>query len=342
MRVKWLNPKDSAEVQRWEDFVLKNGYMWHSSRWIDVIKNSYGFEDIYLYVEDGSGNILSVLPLFHVKAPFFKDELVSLPHVEAAGIVNVDYFDYYERFLLENVKFKQLRIYQFNEKIKDYPYNNIHSVFILDLPDTEEELKGVFKKKEKASFKRIFNQELEIDTELNKKNIQRFLRLMKLKMREFGTPWHRDDYFYNLFEAFKEKITLAICSFENMDVGAGVVLVYGDVMYELYLIVPAKFRKTRAGSTLEYYFTSMAMDLGLERYSFGRSPKGSGAYEHKKRFNAGEYPLNIYSFDLDMGVLKPRVKPFVGEKYGWASKIVKIVPVPILNLVSGSVRKWVY
>ena len=342
MRVKRLNPKDSAEIQRWEDFVLKNGYMWHSSRWIDIIKNSYGFEDIYLYVEDSGGNIVSVLPLFHVKAPFFKDELISLPHVEAAGIVNVDYFDRYEKFLIGNVKFKQLKIYQFNEKIKDYPYNNIHSVFILDLPDSEKELVSIFKKKEKASFKKIFNGELNIDTRCNENNIHRFLRLMKLKMKEFGTPWHRDVFFYNLFNVFKEGIKLAICSYEGIDVGAGVVLVYGDVMYELYLTVPNKFRKTRAGSTLEYYFTKKAIDLKLERYSFGRSPKGSGPYNHKKGFGAEEYPLNIYSFNFDEGKLKPRIKAFVGQKYGWASKIVKMVPVPVLNLFSGSVRKWVY
>ena len=342
MRVKRLNPKDSAEIQRWEDFVLKNGYMWHSSRWIDIIKNSYGFEDIYLYVEDSGGNIVSVLPLFHVKAPFFKDELVSLPHVEAAGVVKVDYFDHYEKFLIENVKFKQLTLYQFNEKIKNFPHNNIHAVFILDLPKTEEELVSLFKKKEKASFKRIFNRELRIDTGCSEKNIQRFLRLMKLKMKEFGTPWHIDKFFYNLFEVFDERITLAICSYENKDVGVGVVLVYGDTMYELYLTVPNEFRKTKSGSTLEYYFTKMAMDLKLERYSFGRSPKGSGPYEHKKRFKANEYPLNIYSFDFDEGELKPRVKPFIGQKYRWASKIVKMVPTPILNIFSGSVRKWIY
>jgi len=342
MKVKKLNPENSAEVQRWEDFVLKNGYLWHSNSWIEIIKGSYGFEDVYLYVEDDSGNIVSVLPIFRVRIPFLKDELVSLPHVEAAGIVNVNYFDDYQKFLLENVKFKRMTIYQFNDKIKHYPYNNIHSVFILNLPETEEELRSLFKKKEKASFRKIFNQKLRIDTELSEKNIQRFLKLMKLKMKEFGTPWHSDRFFYNLFGTFKKMITLAICSYDGRDVGAGVALVYGDTMYELYLIVPNEFRKTKAGSTLEYYFTKRAVDLKLKRYSFGRSPKDSGTYNHKKGFGAEEFPLNIYSFISGKGELKPEVKPFVGEKYGWATKIVKMIPMPILNLVSGSVRKWVY
>lgn len=88
MTVSVLDLNNAEETVRWDAFVDKQGTLYHNSHWASILRDIYGFKPYYLFVED-NGEIKSVLPLFHVKAPFLKDELVSIPHVESAGIINL-------------------------------------------------------------------------------------------------------------------------------------------------------------------------------------------------------------------------------------------------------------
>ncbi len=337
-----LNAADKEQLEKWESFNLKHGHVWHSVKWIEVIQATYGFEPFYLFVEKES-EIVSALPAFHVKGLCgLKNELVSLPHVEAAGILNPAYLNDYFSFVASAGKFKLLRLYQFGKKLDGFPANSINSVFFLEIPRSEGELIRLFKKKGKCSFNKIKNPEVEVTTSTSRESVTTFLNLLKARMKELGTPWHEDAFYWKLFSVFKEDIFLLIAKREGIPVGASVAVKYGNTCYSLYHVVPRKFQKYGISLTLYYYLMDKARSCGIKRFCFGRSRKGTGPYRFKKGFGAEEHPVYIYSFKVKKGFLVPEAAKFVSEKYGWAASLVRNLPPFLLNLFSGRLRKWVY
>ena len=343
MKVKRLNPNDDKQSQRWEEFVLKNGYLWHSAKWINVVHKTYGFEPVYLYIEDKKNNIQSTLPMFFVKIPPFKNELVSLAHVEVSGIINTAYFHLYDDYLINRFSFKNLKIYQFEERIGNYPFDDSNDIFILDLPQDDKGIQKILKKGKRRKFNKIINEDIELNFGRSDENIEIFLRILKHRMREFGTPFHKDEYYYNFFQTFGDNAVLIMGKLNNTYIGATVGIVFKGTMYAMYQVYLPKYKNTKIGLTLEYALMSSALNrFKCKQYSLGRSQKETGSYFYKDSLKAKKYPMYIYNFKNKNGKLKPIKARFVKDRFHWATGIIKKTPMPILNLFSGNIRKWVY
>jgi serine/alanine adding enzyme len=342
MSVKVLDLTNFKDIEKWENFNKQNGYLWYSVLWTNVILNTYNFKSIYLYIENKQNEIVSIFPLFYVEFQSLIKELVSLPHIETAGIINTDYFEFYKEYLINNYDFNKLKIFQFNESIKNIQGNNSHSVFILDIPDTEEGVQKLLKRKKRGRFEKLINKEIKIEFGISNDIIEHFIKLMKYRMHKFGTPWHKDNFFYNIIKTFKNDAVIVLGKLNGIDIGAALGIRYGDTMYALYQATIPKFKSTKIGLTLEYNLLNYARNLGLKQYSLGRSPKDTGPYRYKKSLQAKEYPMYIYTFQHNGLELLPLKEKYVGKKYNWATTIVKAVPIPIFDIISGSIRKWVY
>ena len=337
-----LDITNEKELEKWESFSLKHGHVWHSVKWIEIIQATYSFKPLYLFIEK-ENEIVSILPAFHVKGLCgLKDELVSLPHVEAAGILNPAYLDVYLNFIFSEKDFKSFKLYQFGKKLNTFPANSVNSIFFLDIPQNEDELIKLFKKRRKRSLKKIKNPEIEITSHISKESVITFLNLLKMRMKEFGTPWHKEIFYWKLFDVFKENLFLLVAKKDGIPVGASVAVRYGNTCYSLYHVIPRKFQKFGISLTLYYYLMEKARSCGIKRFCFGRSQKGTGPYRFKKEFGAEEYPVYIYLFRKRENVLVPETVKFASEKYGWATAFIKRSPMFFLNYMSGNLRKWVY
>lgn len=340
--LKVLDTTDAKQLEKWESFNLKHGYVWHSVNWIEIVQTTYGFKPLYLFIEK-ENEIVSILPTFHVKGLWgLKNELVSLPHVEAAGILNSVYLDKYLSFIGSRKNFKLFKLYQFEKKLDSFPANSVNSVFFLEIPHDRDELIRLFRKKGRCSFNKIKNPGVEIISHISRKNIVIFLNLLKMRMKEFGTPWHKEIFYWKLFDVFKENLFLLIAKKNGIPVGASVAVRYGDTCYSLYHVIPRKFQKHGISLTLYYYLMEKARNWGIKRFCFGRSRKGTGPYRFKKGFGAKEYPVYIYLFKKEKDALIPETVEFVSEKYEWATIFIRNLPMFLLNFLSGNLRKWVY
>lgn len=340
--VKLLNPKNLEEVEKWETFNREKGYLWHSAKWISVLHKTYGFKPFYLYEEE-KGEITSIFPLFHVKGLLgLKDEFVSIPHVETGGVINSDRFSNYLDFLSSNREIKKLRIYQFKDKLDSYPSNDINSIFFIDIPKTQDELIKFFKKKKKRSLRKIENKDFPVNWGFSQENLEKFFYLLRKRMKELGTPWHKKEFYINTFLTFRENLLFLLMEQNNTPVGVSIAVIYGKVCYSLYHLVPRKYQRYGISLSLYYYLMRKARSEGAEVFCFGRSKKGTGPYELKKSFGAVEYPIHIYSFRKKNNSFIPEYSKFVSQKYAWVSNIIRELPIKVLEPISGSIRKWVY
>jgi len=94
--VKQENKSDVAVVKEkdkadWDRFVQESSGViaWHSYDWSSILARHFGTEFFPLAVYDGGG-ICGILPLYRVRTFRAGDELMSIPHFVAGGIVAED------------------------------------------------------------------------------------------------------------------------------------------------------------------------------------------------------------------------------------------------------------
>jgi len=87
-----LDPNDSQQRDAWDAYVdkAKNGTVFHTTAWMDVIHRGLGLEPRYLYLEGAGGLIEGLVPLFRAGSIFSKPRWLNLPqsipsHVLAQG-----------------------------------------------------------------------------------------------------------------------------------------------------------------------------------------------------------------------------------------------------------------
>ncbi len=343
MKIKKLNIYNNQEMEKWEDFVLKNGYIFQSYKWAHIIKDSYNFEPLFLYLENDNQEIVSLLPLFHVKLFPVIDELVSIPHFEAGGIINPQYHNYFLDYIKNNFKFKNLKIFQFKENIGDYPKNDINAQFIIDIPDTMEEVYRYLRKGFKRSAKNLIEK---TDIEIIKGNSEEYVDMLYkfnvIKSKELGTPHHKYEFLKLLIENFRENCLVFVAKKEKEYLGASFIIFYNGIAYHIYHFVPFEYLKLRVGLILYAHVFIESFKREMKQFSYGRSPKGSGVYKFKTEMKATPYPLYIYNFNLKNGEMIPEQIKILSEKYSWVADIWSKLPFPITNFLSPKLRKWVY
>src|SRR5258707_10764160 len=65
----------------WDEFVIghPSGTFFHLLTWREILRKSFGYEPVYLWVRDSSGRVRGLLPLFLVKSMLFGRSLVAMP-----------------------------------------------------------------------------------------------------------------------------------------------------------------------------------------------------------------------------------------------------------------------
>ncbi len=342
MQIKKLDLNNPEECEKWESFVYKNGYIYQSIKWCKILENSYNFDSIYLYLED-NGEIISLLPLFHVKLLPFKNELVSIPHVESGGFINTEYYEPFLEYIKNNYRVKNIKIYQFKNGIGDYAKNDTNSLFMMNVPDTVDDVYTVIKRGIKRSIKNILENS---GVEITKGNSEEFIKTLYdfnvIKHKEFGVPHHSYKFFSALVRSFNDSCDVFVAKKDGRKIGASFIIYYGDVGYHMYHFIPHEFLKIKAGAVLYFHLFKECCERGLKKFSFGRSPKGSGVYKFKMQMHATPYPLYIYDFLLKDDKFEAEKIKILSERFSWAAKIWSKMPMPLTNCISSKLRKWIY
>jgi hypothetical protein len=342
MTVSALDFGDERSVARWDAFVYERSQLYHHSRWAKIISLSYGFEPNYLYVEE-NGEIKSVFPLFHVKIPFLRDELVSLPHLESGGMINPEFFDLYFDFIWRNVKTKRIKIYQFRDEIEDFSSNMNEVIMIKNLPGAKEKIiSGIKSATTRNYIRRAIEKDFEVVIQNDDETLRNFYHVYLVKMREFGTPPHSIHFVRKILEEYRREARILLVRSSGEIVGAALFISFNEYLYGLYLVVPRKYLKDKIVYLIYYKSMEMAIENRLRYYVFGRSKKDSGTYFYKHELGCQPEKVYIYNFELTDNGYEAVHEKTAKEKYKVASRLWSRFPPFFTNMVGPKIRKWVY
>ena len=343
MIVKRLDLEDIAALARWDALAQAEGRLYHCTRWARVLADAYGFLPLYLYGEH-EGEMVSLFPLFLVQRPLGGWEAVSIPHVEAGGVLHPEDFQLYLDYLRGEPRAGKLTILQLQEPLGNLAAQDNEVIFIKELPKQEEE---IIPSIPSATSRNITRQALRAPLETIIGNGEDlwppFYTLYLAKMREFGTPPHGLRFFRALHTAFGDQCTvIALKEPAGGWVAAALVIGFGATLFCPALLTGAEQLKQKTGYALTFQVMAYGVRKGFTSLVLGRSEKGAGTYRYKKSLGGIPAPLYRYHLRATPNGYRALESATVKQKYRRLATVWSRLPAPVTDHLGPVLRKWLY
>ena len=318
MTVLNLENKDSLA---WQEFVASHSdsNLCQDLRWKQVLSDTFGHQADYLIYTDknDSTKILGVLPLVFVKSRLFGKGLISIPYLNAGGILATSLAadqalleaatqnltalkgDYLELRLQHSLSAEKQEITSDSSQTK--LIERQHKVtFLLDLPTDPDTLLKSFSSKLRSQINRPIKAGAEFicikGSEVTDQNLADFYKIFSEHSRDLGTPVYPLALFKNTFRAFQDDAMLAFVSLNNQLTSAGIVLKHKSKAEIIWAASLRKFHSDSVNMLLYWGFLKELCLQGLTQFDFGRTSYNTGGYKFKKQWDGNELPLYWYYY----------------------------------------------
>jgi len=322
----------------WDHFVNKNqgSKIYHLAEWNQVIHRTFGHKNYF--VEFKSNNaVLGILPLTQFKSPVFGKFAVSLPFVNYGGAIFTEELSYrsLEEFLFQfrqklGVDFLELRLDE--EKELSLPVKKHKVTFLLNLPQTEEELWKSFKAKLRSQIRRPQKENMfAISGGFNLLND--YYYIFSRNMRDLGTPVYCKKLFQNILESFPHNaFIVAVYNREKLPVAASLLLTFKGTMEIPWASSLREFNRFSPNMLLYWESLKLAITQKCHTFDFGRCTPESGTYRFKKQWGATEKQLYWYYVLSEKQQNLPELNPS-NQKFEFLINVWRKLPLFLTNSI---------
>jgi len=314
------NPQDapcevavSSEVPAWEAYLhgRPDATIYHDPRWGRVMAEVYGNRPVYLTATRG-GQTVGVLPLVRQKSLLFGSHLCSVPYFDAAGILADD--EAARRALADRARalrsehgaeWVELRQIQ---PIDDALPTRMDKVTLhLALPGDSEALwkalrgtaRNRVRKAEKAGL---------TSAEGGGELVDDFHAVYSRNMRDLGSPPHGRRFFEAVAREFGDSVRLFVVRQDEEALAACMTLTDRHAVRTPWVGSDWRARDLCPNMLLYWRMLVHACETQAGCFDFGRSTRGKGTYEFKRRWGAEPVPL-YWHYLLPEGAEMPELRP---------------------------------
>ncbi len=337
------DPRRDAEL---DAFVVghAHGTFFHRPAWGDVVSESFGHEPFTLVLRRG-GAIAGALPLSLVRRPFGGAALVSVPYGVYGGIVADDAdaasaLEDAARSLAITLGVDDVELRHLHEPggtVSEWATHDLYVTFLRDLPEAADECLETIPRKSRASARQARDKhgmQLVSGHEL----LPVFHRLFVANKRSLGSPAFDRAFFARLLDRFRDDVLLHGVRFQDRVIATCLSFVFRDVMMPYYS--GSEPGTERLGSMNFQYWQLMtdAVTRGLAQFDFGRSRRGSGAFDFKENMGFTPTPL-AYRHFLPKGGAMPNLNPS-NEKLEVVQKVWRKLPFAVVERLGPRLLKY--
>jgi serine/alanine adding enzyme len=306
-----------------------------ASRWLQVLRT--GLQHCpYAVVAKRGEALVGLLPLALVKSFLFGRYLVSLPYINAAGVV-AESPEVAEQLITAaaeladrlQVRYLELRQEREMQHARLTQTNASKVLMRMALPATVEELWNGFKSKLRSQIKSGQKNDFTVawgGVEL----LPEFYAVFSHNMRDLGTPVYSARLFAAILEAFPGAAELCVLRLKNQAV-AGALLIHYPTMTEVPSASALRaFNATNANMVMYWHLLSRAVERGQTMFDFGRSTQEGSTYKFKQQWGAAPHP-SVWQYYLrhgSIGDLRPG-----NAKFSLAIRVWQRLPVPLTRLI---------
>ena len=335
-----------SEKANWENYlseksVLHHAYSWD---WSTILSEIFGHSP-HLLMAKRQDKVVGLCPLYHVKSLLFGQALISVPYLNAGGILADD--ENAHAALLQKisslgrelgVRYTELRHVGPSEFLESKLPVRTHKVsMVLPLSKDPEQLFASFPPKLRSQIRRpskagYFAQVSGIHLS-PEESVQAFFRVFSEHMRDLGTPTYPRLLYSLVQSAFQDRCRIITVWYENNPVAAGLTLRSPRSGETFGCEIPwasslKRHQKDSPNMLLYWEAMKTACSDGCMSYDFGRSSPDSGTFRFKQQWGAKPVPLHWY-YEVFKGEM-PDVNP-KNPKFEMMVSCWKRLPLPVAN-----------
>ena len=323
---------DSTAIDRWDSYVqtAAEATFFHKAGWATVLSQGLGHRTYYLYAEQ-DGRIRGVLPLGHIESLLFGNSLISTPFCVYGGAV-ADTAKI--RTTLEDkaaalaselaVDYLELRNRTYARE--DWPTKDLYVTFRKSIAaDPEVNMKAIPRKQRAVVRKGLqAGFAAELDNE-----IDRFFFAYSTSVRNLGTPVFPRRFFVLLKRIFADDCEIMTVLKDGRIVSSVMSFYFRNEVLPYYGGGTDEARVLKANDFMYWELMRRAGERGIEVFDYGRSKRGTGAYDFKRNWGFEPEPL-AYQYHLVNSTSVPDINP-LNPKYRLFINVWKHLPLPLAN-----------
>ena len=346
----------SAEAARWDAYVkaAPAATFCHLTGWLNVLTRTWGHRDYSLYAER-QGRIVGVLPLMHVKSRVFGSMLISTPNAVYGGVVADDVtaraalLEAAARIAQElNVDFLELRdtpdaqqALPVDENDPQYqPYHlqdQLYVTFDHPIIADEEALLKTFPRDTRRMIRQGAKHNL-VATLERASALNEFYDVYATSVHHLGTPVFPKRLFAEFLREFPHECDILMIRQDGKFAGAVLSFYFRNTVMPYYAGAYAPFYRTGINNFMYGELMKLSAERGYTRFDFGRSKRGTGAYEFKRGWGMNERALP-YRTLLVKAQQPPNLNP-TNPKYKFMIDMWKRLPLGLTKLLGPPIVKY--
>lgn len=345
--MKSVSAATAADEAAWEEYLKARNVNHHafSWRWRKVFVEAFGHEPHFLLCRenrDGQSSITGVIPLYFMRSMLFGRALISVPYLNAGGVVADDeesaHLLIHQAVALAGeleADYLELRhrgpAAYFDEST---PVRTHKVSMVLPISSDPETLFASFEPKLRSQIRRPSKSGLYEECTGGKLSetalLNAFFAVFSHHMRDLGTPSYPRRLFELTLRAFGPQARICTVWSGDKPVAAGITLGFNSGVEIPWAASLRSFNKFSPNMLLYWQAMKSACLDGYTTFDFGRSSPGSGPFRFKQQW--GPQPIHLHWYYPHVRGTLPDVNPN-SPKYQTLVRCWQMLPVGVANAV---------
>jgi FemAB-related protein (PEP-CTERM system-associated) len=328
----------SAELRDpWDDYVESHslGTVFHTAAWQRLIEASLGHRPVHLIAESVEDRrIVGVFPLFIVRSLLFGKMLISTPQGAYGGIL-ADSTEVAQVLLSKAQEMARERAVRFLEVRNSHECQIAPGLSTKDLyvtfrqelfPDSERNMHAI-PRKTRAEIREGVKNNLEFRVDAI--NLDEFFEIYSHNLRDLGTPIFPRRLFTNGPKEFGRRCKVFSVHWRGKAVAAVWTLFFKDEILPYYGGSIREYNRLAVNNFMYWMLIRYGCENGYRIFDFGRSKKGTGSFDFKKRWGMTMTDLP-YQYYLVKATAPPDTSP-LNPKFSLGIRLWRRLPLPLAN-----------
>ena len=340
-RVRPAGAEDRAAI---EAFVRADprGTPFHLPAWSDAVERGCNQRSHYLLAEE-QGRIVGVLPLSAIHSPLFGRALVSAGFAVDGGILAASAnaaealataaWTLAERLSCPSVELRGGLLPAAGWNLESGSYAG----FVRSLGADEAAELAQIPRKQRAEVRRALGLALTVETGRTERDRAAHYRVYAESVRNLGTPVFPRKLFDAVLDGFGEDADILTVWRDGLPLASVLSLYHGGAVMPYWGGGTAEARTWRANDLMYFALMRHARARGCERFDFGRSKFGTGAFAFKKHWGFTPRPLHYASRTAD-GAAPRQVNP-LSPRYRLQVAAWRRLPLAVANRIGPAIAR---
>ncbi len=334
---------EAGEQDQWDRFVTASpsGTLCHLAGWKTVVEKSLGHPSFSL-VARGDGGIRGVFPISRVKSRLFGDCLVSMPLGVYGGICADDAEAYFSLLkagsdLADRLGVKYLEMRNRSEAFPtSLPGRDLYVTFTQDLTPGPDKLLAGLPRDTRYAVRKSLKAGLDWVEDLS---LDEFYEIYAQSVHRLGTPVFSKKLFSNYQAAFPKQWKLFGVRKGPTAIAGVFCFQFRDRMMPYYGGALPEFYKDSPNNFMYWNLILHSCAAGLKVFDFGRSKRGTGAFQFKESWAMEQTPLP-YRYHLVRAKDVPQLSP-LDQKFQLPVTLWKKMPFAWTKVIGPQVIRWI-